>query len=328
MRRMLSTTLPTLLLHVLCLVPPAAAQVEVVEYYHHDALGSVRAVTNAAGQVVSQHDYLPFGEEWQAPLSPTPLVQFTGKERDRETGLDYFGARYYASRTGRFTTVDPVLDIEQALVDPQRWNRYTYVRNNPFRYVDPDGRAIETLWDVFNIGTGLVSLGANIAAGNVGGAALDVAGLMVDAGATVVPGVPGGASSAIRAARLAENARAGRLFESAVFDALGAVKNTGGVSDIATRVTTIPDLSIGKFFGVTEIKNVQNLSFSKQLQAQFAAAQTAGLPFNLIVSTRTQHISARVRDVIASTKGKIFIYDDKTRKFSEAAFDEYGNLIR
>jgi RHS repeat-associated protein len=277
--------------------------------------------------VVRRHDYFPFGEEYLATGSLDRL-RFTGKVRDLETGLDYFGARYYASPLGRFTTVDPVLDQQKALVDPQRWNRYAYVRNNPLRYVDPDGRAIETLWDVFNVGTGLVSLGANVTAGNLVGAAVDVAGLLVDVGATIVPGAPGGAGTAIRAARLAENARVGRLFESAVLYALGAAKNTGGVSDIASRVTTIPDLPIGKFFGVTDIKHVQNLSFSKQLQAQFAAAQTAGLPFNLIVSTRTQHISVRVRDVIASTKGKVFIYDDKTRKFSEAAFDEYGNLIR
>ncbi len=138
MRRMLSTTLPTLLLHVLCLVPPAAAQVEVVEYYHHDALGSVRAVTNAAGQVVSQHDYLPFGEEWQAPLTGTPLVQFTGKERDRETGLDYFGARYYRAGIGRFTTVDPG-HVGGDIFDPQSWNAYAYARNNPLVYVDPTG---------------------------------------------------------------------------------------------------------------------------------------------------------------------------------------------
>ena len=326
---MTGTRLALFALIALGMAAPAAAQAtDEVTYYHADAIGSVRMITDASQQVVARYDYLPFGEPWGTPPSTPNTRRFAAKERDAETEFEYFGGRYYASGTGRFTTVDPVLDLDQALVDPQRWNRYTYVRNNPFRYVDPDGRAIETLWDVFNIGTGLVSLGANIAAGNVGGAALDVAGLLVDAGATVVPGVPGGASSAIRAARLAENARLGRLFESAVLDALGAARNTGGVSEIATRVTTIPDLSIGNFFGVTEIKNVQNLSFSKQLQAQFAAAQTAGLSFNLIVSTRTQHVSARVRDVIASTRGKIFIYDDKTRKFSEAVFDEYGNLAR
>jgi RHS repeat-associated protein len=65
-----------------------------------------------------------------------------GKERDTDTTFDYFGARYYEAVSGRFTTVDPVLDIEQALVDPQRWNRYAYARNSPLAFVDPDGRQL------------------------------------------------------------------------------------------------------------------------------------------------------------------------------------------
>jgi RHS repeat-associated protein len=62
----------------------------------------------------------------------------------------YVGARCYSSVAGRFTTVDPVLDVDQALVDPQRWNRYTYALNNPLRYVDPDGRQAWVAW-VHNI---------------------------------------------------------------------------------------------------------------------------------------------------------------------------------
>lgn len=54
----------------------------------------------------------------------------------------YFGARYYGSRIGRFTTVDPVYNWSANLVDPQRWNRYAYGRNNPLKYVDPDGREV------------------------------------------------------------------------------------------------------------------------------------------------------------------------------------------
>jgi len=121
---------------------------DVVEYYHLDAIGNVRAVTNQAGQVIERHDYLPSGEEWCGTAvcgSGTPGNQpkrFTGKERDPETGLDYFGARYYGSRIGRFTTVDPVINLRGNLLDPQRWNRYAYGRNNPFRYIDPDGRDI------------------------------------------------------------------------------------------------------------------------------------------------------------------------------------------
>jgi RHS repeat-associated protein len=129
--------------------PPSRAG-EVVEYYHLDAIGNVRAVTNAAGQVVERHDYLPFGEEWCpgppaqvcGSVTPGQPKRFTGKERDAETGLDYFGARYYGSKIGRFTTVDPVYTWQENLVDPQRWNRYAYARNNPLRYVDPDGKAV------------------------------------------------------------------------------------------------------------------------------------------------------------------------------------------
>jgi RHS repeat-associated protein len=127
----------------------AAAGAQVVEYYHVDAVGSVRALTSQAGQVIERHDYLPFGEECTTgPCASNPGLnagqprKYTGKERDKETGLDYFGARYYGSKIGRFTTTDPVCTWSENLVDPQRWNRYAYGRNNPLRYVDPDGRVL------------------------------------------------------------------------------------------------------------------------------------------------------------------------------------------
>lgn len=63
----------------------------------------------------------------------------TGKERDAETGLDYFGARYFASSQGRMTSPDaPFADQHPA--DPQSWNLYAYGRNNPLRFIDPSGR--------------------------------------------------------------------------------------------------------------------------------------------------------------------------------------------
>ncbi len=133
----------------LALAAPPAAHPDTVRYYHLDGLGSVRAVTNQAGAVVERHDYLPYGEECTTgPCASNPGVgagqprKFTGKERDTETGLDYFGARYYGSKIGRFTTVDPAYTIAENLADPQRWNRYAYARNNPLRYQDPDGRII------------------------------------------------------------------------------------------------------------------------------------------------------------------------------------------
>jgi len=189
------------------LVPTVAQAQDEVVYYHTDAIGSVRAITDATGAVVGRYDFLPFGELWPSvPPAPAEVRQFAGKERDEESGLDYVGARYYASGNGRFTTVDPFLDIDQALVDPQRWNRYTYVRNNPLRYVDPDGRAIETLWDAFNIGLGFTSLVDNLRQGNFGSAAVDAGGLLLDSGAAVVPFLPGGVATAIKGARAVDKA--------------------------------------------------------------------------------------------------------------------------
>jgi RHS repeat-associated protein len=118
-------------------------------YLSYDHLGTTRLVTNASGQVVSRHDYLPFGEEitggvggrdgtWGSGADGVNQ-KFTGKERDAETQLDYFGARYYGSALGRFTSADrPFAD--QHPEDPQSWNLYAYVRSNPLKNTDPNGR--------------------------------------------------------------------------------------------------------------------------------------------------------------------------------------------
>ena len=142
------------LLVLLVLLSPTLAlaqTAQVVEYYHLDALGSVRVVTDQAGQVVSRHDFLPFGEEYPG-VQPAAKEKklFTGHEHDAETGLDYFGARYYEAQVGRFTTIDPVYTWKDNLTDPQRWNRYCYVRNNPLRFTDPDGRVIFD-WEQFKV---------------------------------------------------------------------------------------------------------------------------------------------------------------------------------
>jgi RHS repeat-associated protein len=74
----------------------------------------------------------------------------TGKERDAETGLDYFGARYFSGAQGRFTSPDAPF-ADQFVEDPQSWNLYAYTRNNPLRYIDDDGRgAKEFLYGMFN----------------------------------------------------------------------------------------------------------------------------------------------------------------------------------
>jgi RHS repeat-associated protein len=127
-------------------VVPFTVGTEELLYYHSDGIGSVRMITGAAGLVLERHDYLPFGEELTA-TGDQAHIGFGGKEKDQETGvgswaaLNYFGARSLHAASGRFTSADPVFTIDDNLVDPQRWNRYSYARNGPLRYVDPDGRA-------------------------------------------------------------------------------------------------------------------------------------------------------------------------------------------
>jgi RHS repeat-associated protein len=118
-------------------------------YMTQDYLGSTRVVTNAGGAVKSRHDYLPFGEEisadadWRTTgrgyVGATVRKKFSGKERDDETGLDYFIARFYSSEQGRFISVDPTRIKLKNIIDPQDLNRYSYVANNPLKFIDPDG---------------------------------------------------------------------------------------------------------------------------------------------------------------------------------------------
>jgi RHS repeat-associated protein len=139
-------------------------------YLTTDHLGSTRLVTNASGGTKERYDYLPFGEEVPSTLGVRGSVggygvidgtrqKFTQKERDSESGLDYFLARYYSSAQGRFTSPDEftggpddLFDFAEDAADnptfysdlhePQSLNKYQYCYNNPLRYVDPNGHGI------------------------------------------------------------------------------------------------------------------------------------------------------------------------------------------
>ncbi|MBI2682258.1 MAG: RHS domain-containing protein [Acidobacteriales bacterium] len=121
---------------------PASAATTGTEYYHGDHLGSARLMTNASGNQTWSATYLPFGQEWN-PATTTNHYKFTGKERDTESGLDYFGARYYGSRMGRWLTPDWANGAEAVpyadFGDPQSLNLYGYVGNKPVTRFDADG---------------------------------------------------------------------------------------------------------------------------------------------------------------------------------------------
>jgi RHS repeat-associated protein len=112
-----------------------------LHFHIADPLGTRRAQTNAAGALEATYQSLPFGDDLTpANLSIDPTENhFTGKERDTESGLDYFDARYYGSSMGRFMSPDPVFASPERVADPQQWNMYAYVRNNPLSRTDPTG---------------------------------------------------------------------------------------------------------------------------------------------------------------------------------------------
>jgi RHS repeat-associated protein len=105
-------------------------------FYHNDHLGSVNVVTNLAGAQVQLIEYDPWGAVSKIVGTIDPDTRFTGQKLDPETGLYYYGGRYYDAEIGRFISADPFV---QTPFDPQNLNRYSYVINNPQNYIDPDG---------------------------------------------------------------------------------------------------------------------------------------------------------------------------------------------
>ena len=195
-------------------------------YYHPDHLGSSSYITNLDGEVVQHIEYVPFGEvfvEERNNIWNTPYL-FNAKEFDEETGLYYYGARYYDPRVSLWISVDPMQEENLSV------STYAYTLNNPVRFKDEDGKIpVETIWDAANVAMGVGSLINNIRSGNIGAAAVDGLGVVVDAAATIIPYVPGGVSSGIKAYR------AGKVVVNATKTAKAVKSTTQGSKQITRR---------------------------------------------------------------------------------------------
>lgn len=126
-------------------------------HYHLDQIGSVRVVTNDDGESISEHDFYPFGNNktktyqeqmnWGDPHIDS--MRYAGHWRDflgmlnveNTDYLDYMHARYYDPNLGRFLSIDPEMDVKRITPNPQMWNRYAYVTNDPLNSTDPTGRS-------------------------------------------------------------------------------------------------------------------------------------------------------------------------------------------
>ena len=119
-----------------------------VSYMTQDHLGSPRVMTDENGNVTNRKDFMAFGDEVVSAqrVSGNKYVStpdevrkdYTGYEKDIESGLEYAQARYYSSTQGRYTTIDP-LTASATIRNPQTFNRYSYVLNSPYKFTDPLG---------------------------------------------------------------------------------------------------------------------------------------------------------------------------------------------
>jgi len=120
-------------------------------YYTQDETNSTRIVTNDSGAIVYAKAHDPYGgiqQTWES-VSFEPTPEFASKERDKESGMDYFGARYYDNPIYRWISVDPALNMKAAITNPQLWNLYAYCNNNPVNLKDVNGDVLEVDWDTY-----------------------------------------------------------------------------------------------------------------------------------------------------------------------------------
>jgi RHS repeat-associated protein len=159
-----------------------------IRYYHQDALGSTRALTNANGQLDSVYLYDPYGNtiSWSGSPAPNPF-QFAGEYTDAESGLQYLRARYYDPTTAQFLTRDPM--------EPLTRQPYAYASNNPLNLTDPSG-----IWPNINVG-GILRTANNVL--SKASIVLGVASVACDVVALATLGVAGPLCVAVGAAAMA-----------------------------------------------------------------------------------------------------------------------------
>ncbi len=282
-------------------LPNAAHATETITYFHNDVAGTPLLSTNAAGAQLWKENYLPYGDRInKQAASASNSVWFAGKSVDAASGLSYFGARYYDPVLGRFMGLDPAGYSEK---NGHSFNRYAYGNNNPYRFVDPDGRNGVTAFggliqESYNWMTGRGFDGKMVAGALVDGYNGQGAGFWASAGEDFLSF--GGGEAAIglfakeaiavwRGANAAKeggivaNGIRGRASEARVLNELGLAKNTTAVSTAEGR--SIPD-ALTRSLSV-EVKDTANVSLTRQLRIQTEAARASGRESVLITGENT-----------------------------------------
>ncbi len=252
------------LLAVASLTLPALVQsADQVTYYHNNALGSPVAATDATGAVLWRESYLPYGQRQTYESRETDCdalgclpvetqadekIWYTGKYEETRVGLVYLGARWYDPEIGRFLSVDPV-SYDAANYDS--FNRYAYANNNPYKYVDPDGRVAH------------IAIGAGVGAlvqGGIYAATTDNFSWSGLAREAAIGAVVGGVTAAVPGSAALLN-----VGNSAKIAAAGASATTiGAAGEVANQAIQGQDIDV-KQAAIAGISNAAGLGFGQAL---------------------------------------------------------------
>lgn len=211
---MLIQKMNKILLLILFLYATTAAAAQTVTYFHNDVAGTPLLATDASGNVVWKENYYPYGERLNRDTNSNNKLWFTGKPYDNDTGLTYLGARYYNPLLGRFMGVDPI-DVNPENI--HSFNRYAYANNNPYKYVDLNGKWAEEA-------VGGLSLAISINVFRKDPSIFNGIILGIDAVLVATPFVP--------------------AFVGAVVHGKQALRAVDGVSDVAKGANKAPDFIV------------------------------------------------------------------------------------
>ena len=273
-------------------------------FYHPDHLGSSSYITDREGRITQHTEYIAFGEVLfeEHSTSRTMPYLFNGKELDTETGLYYYGARYYDPRVSLWLNVDPMMLRDEAMDDEDSSNGgvfnpmnnavYTFSYQNPVKYVDPDGECpncitaaggalvggfiggvVEAGMQLYKDGkiTSWKAIGGSVAQGAITGG---VAGFTGGASLAVTAGVAGGAN------------------------VVGGVANRAIQGKETTATDVVVDATVGAAFGAGE-KYLGNFTDSKKLFNSMTATSKNGMSS---IGRALQKHSGRVGSVFEGVK--------------------------
>ena len=271
-------------------IVPVATDTNSPRFFAGDQVGTEQMEVSAAGYPLWKGEFSPFGIELDN--NPTSnRLKFTGKERDAESGLDYFGARFYSGSYGRWMSPDPSM-TGQILELPQSWNKYAYEYNRPLYGSDPDGLCPPcagaiiggVIEGVYSAGSQYISNGYSFSGAGFSGQKV-IANVIGGAVSGAIAGATGGASIVAEAfigdvaagatGNIVGGAVTRALDPSVSSDQVASVSNVssdalsgfvgGGVGHVAAALVHIPDPA-------RAVKTTSGTVYQRQIAKQHAAS--------------------------------------------------------